>query len=560
MARVITLAFMSAVLAGCSHRVLPSEEGDASRTDGGVATRTDRLRIRGTFCTGVEPGEVRTPVKILFVVDTSQTMGVVDPLDPATGKTRRRRAIELVVDRFANNSNMSFAIVSFNHKKEVLTKTAAGLDGFTRDVAALKAALAKLDAADGVTDIEGAWISAYKLLAADMARMRKADPYALQHSTYVVLFLADGLPSPQIQTAADWASIPGAIKKELVGPGPALPDKYNVPERIYQRVQEVMKLAPLLDVASLRAHAFFLGGGSNTGECRGGSCGYPGQLSATALLKKIADLGNGLFRSFTSAEMIDFLSVNYSSQGGGFPDLKSLVATNLSLRPTPSGPARDSDGDGLTDALERKLGTSVTLPDTDGDGWSDALEHLHKYDPLNPADADCPDPSAVHSDGDGLLDCEERLLGTHPLLADSDADGLDDWLELLGGTDPRTHDAASDLDHDGVTNGEELRGHTSPTRDEGASRAAEAYRYSITPIHSAIDEKCYEIEVENIQLDEGRNIIELRADQMLGKNPRDYGVFRAACVRASPGLTPLEVKLPLGAWQRLGRPLTCYSP
>ena len=549
MARVITLACVSAVLAGCSHRALPSAEGV-------VARRTDRLRIHGTFCTGVEPGEVRTPVKLLFVVDTSQTMSAADPLDPATGKTRRREAIELVVDRFAQNDAVSFAIVSFNHKKEVLTKTADGLDGFTRDAGALGAALAKLDAASGLTDIEGAWTSAYRLLAADMVRMRKEDPHALQHSTYVVLFLADGGPSPRIEAAADWASIPDAIKNDLVGP--ALPDQYNVPARIYERVKELMELASLFDAASLRTHAFFLDG-------QGAGPAWI-QDEATELLKKIADLGDGIFRSFSSAEQIDFLSINYSSSGG-FPDLKALVATNRSLRPTPSGPARDSDGDGLTDALEQKLGTGVHVPDTDGDGFSDTLEHLHGYDPLNPKDADCAlavadrdgDGLRDDSDGDGLLDCEERFLGTHRMLADSDADGLDDRLELLGGTDPTSHDAAGDLDHVGVTNGEELRGHTSPITDEGAARADQAYRYSVKPILRAT-ERCYRFEVENIELVEGANTVVLYADQMLGQDPRDFGFFRATCVSASPGSTPLEVELPQGAWERLGRRLTCYSP
>lgn len=40
------------------------------------------------------------------------------------------------------------------------------------------------------------------------------------------------------------------------------------------------------------------------------------------------------------------------------------------------------------------------------------------------------DSRETDSDGDGLPDWEERLIGTDPYLRDSDADGLDDWEEV----------------------------------------------------------------------------------------------------------------------------------
>jgi Bacterial TSP3 repeat len=59
----------------------------------------------------------------------------------------------------------------------------------------------------------------------------------------------------------------------------------------------------------------------------------------------------------------------------------------------------------------------------------------------------------IDSDGDGLSDEEERLLGTNPLLADSDGDGFDDLEELLAGTDPldpHDHPATAWLDAAGA--------------------------------------------------------------------------------------------------------------
>lgn len=70
----------------------------------------------------------------------------------------------------------------------------------------------------------------------------------------------------------------------------------------------------------------------------------------------------------------------------------------------------DSDGDGLLDGEEVRLGTDPLLADTDGDGLTDAEEVL--------------------------------LHGTNPLLADTDGDGASDDDEVAAGTDPHS---ASDV-------------------------------------------------------------------------------------------------------------------
>jgi hypothetical protein len=64
----------------------------------------------------------------------------------------------------------------------------------------------------------------------------------------------------------------------------------------------------------------------------------------------------------------------------------------------------DSDGDGLSDEEEYKLGTDPFNPDTDGDGLSDREEvMIYKTDPLNP-----------DTDGDGYSDGEEVKNGFNP--------------------------------------------------------------------------------------------------------------------------------------------------
>jgi hypothetical protein len=87
----------------------------------------------------------------------------------------------------------------------------------------------------------------------------------------------------------------------------------------------------------------------------------------------------------------------------------------------------DDDGDGLTNAHERVLGTNPTNPDTDEDSLPDGIEaRKYKTDPLNP-----------DTDGDKLKDGDEVLkYHTNPLNPDTDGDGFSDGEEVLMGTDP----------------------------------------------------------------------------------------------------------------------------
>lgn len=64
------------------------------------------------------------------------------------------------------------------------------------------------------------------------------------------------------------------------------------------------------------------------------------------------------------------------------------------LRIHRGNPNKDTDGDGITDRDEKKLGTDPKNPDTDGDGLKDGEEYYTlKTDPKNP-----------DTDGDGLTD------------------------------------------------------------------------------------------------------------------------------------------------------------
>lgn len=155
-----------------------------------------------------------------------------------------------------------------------------------------------------------------------------------------------------------------------------------------------------------------------------------------------------------------------------------------------SSEGEDLDGDGLTGAQERRLGTYPENPDSDGDGLNDGEEvrryrtnplradsdgdglsdgdevSKHKTDPSRfDTDGDGlsdgdeltkhnTDPTRVDTDGDGLTDSDEVIrLKTDPLKVDTDGDGLSDWDEAKS---YRTDPANPDSDGDGIIDGEEV--------------------------------------------------------------------------------------------------------
>jgi cell wall-associated NlpC family hydrolase len=103
----------------------------------------------------------------------------------------------------------------------------------------------------------------------------------------------------------------------------------------------------------------------------------------------------------------------------------------------------DTDGDNLTDAQELIThGTDARKADTDGDQLNDAFELAQGLNPLSPdTDADghldgSLAPLRTDADADGLDDALERVIGLNAQLSDSDKDGFSDGLEYRSGANP----------------------------------------------------------------------------------------------------------------------------
>ncbi len=508
----------------------------------------NKLAIQSNFCTE-DPTTLDFPVKILFVVDTSQSMVRTDP------GGRRLTAVQEVVDAYIQDPGVEFGIIQFAAATNVLTQNAMGNDGFTRDQTELDNAIVRLGLAEQPTDYESALANIHRVLSDDMMN---ADEEDLARSKYSIIFLSDGLPNP------------------------VLPPN-NTRSSILERVGEIAELQRVHRPKEIRLHTTLVLGALGTGarctdnDLEGGNgrcqsettaqtcaaargCRWIGvQEEAESLLSLMADVGNGTFRSFANGEEINFLKFDFTSIRRVFT-LKSLLAVNLNARPSLVFAGRndrigraspDSDGDGLSDDEELNVGTDRLIQDTDDDGFSDFLEvrlASSGFDPLDPTDADCTEGlDRVDTDGDGLLDCEERFVGTRRSFEDSDADGFPDVVELRNGTNPVADDSRADLDFDSAPNAAEIRGHSDPVLNDAAQRSSIAYRYEVK--NRTLDDlpvgdpriqivqagrSCYDFRVSNVTLAHtqasGRNRIFLYVDQAPFDDPSDFGTFRIACV------------------------------
>ena len=360
----------------------------------------------------------------------------------------------------------------------------------------------------------------HQVLVADMLG---ADLLTRSRSEYVVIFLSDGLPNP---------SIPNS--------------------RVVGYVNNIKELEREQQLVGLEVHTVYLSGSTPSRF----------QQAPINLLRDMAEAGSGTFRNFANGERINFLDIGFTSFRRVFR-MKSFLVNNLNAQPVVDiHDATDSDADGLTDTFEQVIGTDRAAADTDGDGFSDRLEHRLSsggFDPIDGFDADCrvsdnDDYNRRDDDGDSLLNCEERFLGTSPRLYDTDADGLPDHFEVIARMTPVDDDFFGDLDRDGVVNGFEIRGRTNPRVDDREGFHTMKYRYDLRLVDIRESRSCFEFVVSNIRLvpsipptggglEGGWNTIHIVFGQSPADDPTDFGDFMLACARARYVLDTNE-KLP----------------
>ena len=179
---------------------------------------------------------------------------------------------------------------------------------------------------------------------------------------------------------------------------------------------------------------------------------YPG-----ATLSQIRDIIRSNAVDILDPEGVGDNLVGYD-QYSGFGRLRMVIPTSL-----PDLNGLDSDGDGLSDALEATVGTNPLDSDSDDDGLTDYQE--------------------LAWDGDAAA--YDAVLDTGPLDPDSDGDGIIDGAESLADTDPLDVNSKfvwGDINNNGVVNAADVLLATRAALGTLMLDAAELARGNVAPL------------------------------------------------------------------------------
>ena len=521
----------------------------------------DELHLSADVCL-TPASDASFPVKILFVVDTSDSMSVTDR------GAKRATAVSNVINRYGAQPGLEFGVIAFDSQINRLT------DGFTHSPDTTPI-VARLSEADRLTDYQGALSAAYQMISEDIASSSTAER---ARSKYVVVFFSDGTPDPQCSaqvTVCGAGTCPahqhcraGACKDDYLictvprkdwqdafSP-PLSPDlypdlgqgaDYNQMSQILRSVDDLIGLQDFYRVGEIRLHTAFLYDPEAASDPLAAPFGLDHD-GGVELMTAMAEHGFGTFTEFSSASSIDFLNINYTSfkEENG---LAMVLATNLNVVDTGAGLQADTDGDGLVYQAETGqtcagISASCLDPlDTDGDGYTDLFEERNRvsgFDPNDPKKPLIPCASKSDSDNDQLRDCEEDFLKTDSTNPDTDGDRIPDGVEFRLGMDPLDPtDVYDDPDRDGERNIDEVKAHTNPQVAASPSHSVVRYLYDIAPFTSTIGYQCFHLDVRHIKLlttgkgtDSrlGVNRVLLYFDEAPIDRALDPGRVRVACV------------------------------
>ena len=536
----ICLALLIAVAIGCSEARLqgvdPEEEEEVDHL----------LSIQGQYCTE-RSGNITFPVRVLFVLDQSNSLQCLD------SENRRFEALQDAINQIRSIPNAEFAFLGF---ASWVRETE-----FTRDPDVVQEFLDPAQGLGPATDYQGVLASTVRKLENDM---RATDPRERARTRYIVNFVSDGVPEPVCTAGCDSSQPPDSLygvcntnleipDDEYVEHTPCQP--YNQPEQILARVNEIMELGELYEVGRINLNSILLFSPVHIVQQLCGDVaeqfGYD-RIAATAILREMANAGEGVFQDVNLAQGdSDYLRINVSSMPAQY-GLSTLIADNINAVYTEQGLQPDSDGDGLSDSLERELGTDPYHRDTDRDGYSDYFEWYFRNEGFDPRNEDKPALSCRDSadrNGSGLSVCEEDFIDASSTSPDSAGDGIPDGLALRMGLNPRADARLGDVGFDGISDFDSVRAGIHPRHNTPDRQRAERILYDLNDLglgqvrrvnnDNTDERRCYDYELQRIPLapaslprERGRNRIKIYAQDRRTEMGGAGGVYKIACFEA----------------------------
>ncbi|MCC7406385.1 MAG: VWA domain-containing protein [Bdellovibrionales bacterium] len=447
------------------------------------------------FCT-TRSDTIHSNLKFIFVVDRSgsnQTRYAGTTALPGTDVNGIRRfdAILQFVQQFQADPYVYWSLVNFS--SQVLS--APNFQGFTND----KAAFANFvqDQKNRTQQIDGGWTnymaaidSVTAMIRRDIAAAKLLDPVIA--SNYVIFFVSDGEPI-----------VNGSLQSS--------DSIINKIRTIALLEDEEKKLVEGIQVNTAYYYE------------------NPPDPGAPVLLNNMSLNGNGDFLQFADGQTIDFSRFAIPLRISKF-DIKELWVTNINTVWHDNILQEDADADGLSDELERILGSNPNLYDSDGNEVGDGVEYRMtggvspcKMAGCLPAGADpyttCrsyqqPPPSTVlylDEDKDFLNDCEEKLLDTDFEDPDTNKDYIPDDLALKNGIKMNEASNAGylDPDYDSIPDYQELKYNTPARIHNDNVPGHKRLTYQGGLVSSTPDQDCYHFNVTNMVTRTNRDTIRI---------------------------------------------------
>ncbi|PIT98755.1 MAG: hypothetical protein COT74_13760 [Bdellovibrionales bacterium CG10_big_fil_rev_8_21_14_0_10_45_34] len=479
--KIFTALLALVVAAGCSKARL-----EQSNVQSFKAADTS-----AEFCTP-DSSNIKGNLKFIFIVDRSGSNRLPDPVVTDMGvndEDGSRRFAPLIefVDQNEADENIFWTMINLGTGGRILT---ANNEEMTTDQNAFKNLLQ--DQYTRTRQIDTQWTDYLaaldelrKLLERDIESTKKSDE--LISSTYVVFFVSDGFPVVQSGTT----SVPQDVR--------------NIQEAVSGIMALRENAKEVVDSIQFNTAYYYA-------RLSADPNGRNQQLAAQSLLQTMATIGNGAFLSFGGGDKIDFSRFAVPEKILRFQN-REVWIENMNTVWEDGVLLRDTDADGLSDVKELMLGSNPELADSDGNGVSDYVEYILKSKPCK--DATCSaqgsDPYSScaglsntttygDKDNDGLNDCEELLLGSNPLSADSNDDFVPDLLALRKGVAllQGQNDLLADPDKDGVSNYEELLLGTPSLFNNDKIKGLKVHSYTKNIVTQDPLKSCYTVGINEI--------------------------------------------------------------
>jgi len=170
-----------------------------------------------------------------------------------------------------------------------------------------------------------------------------------------------------------------------------------------------------------------------------------------------------------------------------------------------TGWLNDMDRDGLPDFQEQStanfsvFGTSYLSWDTSGNLYGDLTKVRVGLNAAEQSIMPICQTGTLDTDHDGLTDCEENLIGTNPLLADTVNDGIPDGLKIRFGANPLDpHESQTSMTGDNVSNVNKIKMGVTVNTFLSADNQTLTPVYTSAPSTSSTKTNCMTFGVSNI--------------------------------------------------------------